>query len=125
MHCVRLARDGLVYVCDRVNDRIQVFRKDGTFVREFRVEASTRANGSVWDLALIGARQEWLLNADGASNEVRILDRATAETRGRFGGGGRQAGQFHWIHNLAVDSRGAVYTTEVDTGKRVQRFVPQ
>src|SRR5262249_16215026 len=52
VHCVRLSNDGLVYVCDRVNDRIQVFRQDGTFVKEIRVEPQTLANGSVWDLAL-------------------------------------------------------------------------
>ena len=52
VHCVRLSNDGLVYVCDRANDRIQVFRKDGTFVKEFRVTPETLANGSVWDLVL-------------------------------------------------------------------------
>ena len=52
VHCVRLSRDGLVYVCDRANDRIQVFKKDGTFVKEFRVDAETLQNGSVWDLVL-------------------------------------------------------------------------
>src|SRR3954453_4354071 len=49
-HCVRISNDGLVYVCDRANNRIQVFRKDGTFVKEFRVTPATLANGSVWDL---------------------------------------------------------------------------
>ena len=44
MHCVRLSRDGFVYVCDRINNRIQVFRKNGTFVKEFIVEPQTAAN---------------------------------------------------------------------------------
>jgi DNA-binding beta-propeller fold protein YncE len=124
VHCVKLARDGLVYVCDRVNDRIQVFRKDGSFVREFFVEKATRANGSVWDLELFPDENEtWLVNADGANNEVRILDRATGATLGAFGRNGRNAGEFHWVHNLAIDSRGNVFTTEVDTGKRAQKFL--
>jgi DNA-binding beta-propeller fold protein YncE len=85
VHCVKLARDGLVYVCDRVNDRIQVFRKDGAFVKEFVVEKNTRANGSVWDLELFPDEKEtWLVNADGANNEVRTLNRDTGEIVGAF-----------------------------------------
>lgn len=125
VHCVKLARDGLVYVCDRQNDRIQVFRKDGTYVKEFIVAKETLANGSVWDLALsIDAPQHFLFNADGANNEVRTLVRDTGEIVGAFGRNGRQAGEFHWVHNLAVDSKGNLFTTEVDTGKRVQKFRP-
>ncbi len=125
VHCVRIAKDGLVYVCDRTNDRIQVFKKDGSFVTEFFVEKNTRANGSVWELALWpDANQTYLLNADGANNEVRTLERATGAVVGAFGRNGRMAGQFHWVHNLAVDSHGDVFTTEVDTGKRAQKFVP-
>lgn len=123
VHCVRLARDGLVYVCDRQNDRIQVFRKDGSFVKEFIVAKNTLANGSVWDLRLsIDPAQTFLFNADGANNEVRTLSRDNGEVIAAFGRNGRQAGEFHWVHNLAIDSKGNLYTTEVDTGKRVQKF---
>ena len=65
----------------------------------------------------------YLLNADGANNEVRTLSRETGDVLGRFGRNGRMAGDFHWVHNLAVDSKGNVFTTEVDTGKRAQKFV--
>ncbi|MET0313438.1 MAG: hypothetical protein ABW275_03510 [Hansschlegelia sp.] len=124
VHCVQIARDGLVYVCDRANNRIQVFKKDGTFVREMFVERDTLANGSVWELALWpDERESYLLNADGANNEVRTLSRDTGEILGRFGRNGRQAGDFHWVHNLAVDALGNVFTTEVETGKRAQKFV--
>ena len=124
VHCVKLAQDGLVYVCDRVNDRIQVFGKDGSFVREFFVEKATRANGSVWDLELFpDQNQTWLINADGANNEVRIIDRNSGAILGAFGRNGRQAGEFHWVHNLAVDSHGNIFTTEVDNGKRAQKFL--
>jgi DNA-binding beta-propeller fold protein YncE len=124
VHCVQIARDGLVYVCDRTNNRIQVFKKDGSFVKEMFVEKDTRANGSVWELALWpDERQSYLLNADGANNEVRTLSRDTGEILGRFGRNGRMAGDFHWVHNLAVDSKGNVFTTEVDTGKRAQKFL--
>ncbi len=76
----------LVYVCDRVNNRVQVFRKDGSFVREFFIERRTLANGSVWDLDLFPDENEtFLLNADGANNEVRIVERATGTVVGAFG----------------------------------------
>ena len=124
VHCVKIARDGLVYVCDRANDRVQVFHKDGSFVKEFLVERDTRANGSVWELALWPDEKEsFLLNADGANNEVRTLDRDTGAVLGRFGRNGRMAGDFHWVQNLAVDSHGNVFTTEVDMGKRAQKFL--
>jgi len=126
VHCVRIARDGLVYVCDRANDRIQVFRKDGSFVREMLVETATLANGSVWDLELSAdPEQRFLINADGANNEIRVLKRDSGEIVGRFGRNGRMAGEFHWVHNLAIDSGGNLFTTEVDSGKRAQKFVAQ
>ena len=68
---MRLSNDGLVYVCDRVNDRIQVFRKDGSFVKEFRVEQQTLQNGSVWDLVLSNdPQQSYILIADGANGQI-------------------------------------------------------
>ena len=124
VHCVRISKDGLVYVCDRANDRIQVFKKDGSFVKEMVVEKNTLANGAVWDLEIWrDANESFLINADGANNEVRTLIRDTGEIVGRFGRNGRMAGDFHWIHNLALDSRGNIFTTEVDNGKRAQKFV--
>ena len=125
MHCVRLARDGLLYVCDRTNDRFQVFRKDGTFVSEAFFEKETRLNGSVSELAFSPDREQALLYmVDGVNNEMRIVDRATNAVLGRVGRPGRFAGQFHVVHNVAVDAQGNVYTTEVNTGQRVQKFRP-
>jgi DNA-binding beta-propeller fold protein YncE len=125
VHCVKLAKDGLVYVCDRINNRIQVFHKDGSFVTEWFYVKATRGNGGVWDLAIWpDPQQSFLFNADGENNEVRILKRADGLVLGAFGRSGRQAGQFHWVHNLAIDSKGDIYTTEVDNGKRVQKFHP-
>ena len=124
VHCIRLSRDGLVYVCDRPNNRIQVFRKDGTFVRELTVAPATRGTGSTWDVDLSrDPGQTWLYDADGQNNTVWTLVRETGKLVARIGRNGRSAGQFHWIHNMAVDSKGNIYTTEVDTGKRAQRFV--
>lgn len=123
VHCVRIANDGLVYVCDRVNDRYQVFRKDGTFVTEVLLEPQSRFVGSVWDIGFSeDAEQKYLYVADGTNNEVHILLRQDGTRIGGFGRGGRQPGQFHWVHTMAVDSQGNIYTGEVDTGKRIQKF---
>jgi DNA-binding beta-propeller fold protein YncE len=124
VHCVRLTKDNLVYVCDRMNNRIQVFKKSGEFIRQFVYEPTTQGSGSVWDLVPSeDPSQRYLLVADGTNNEVRITLRETGEVVGTFGRPGRQAGDFHWVHNIAIDSQGSVYTSEVDTGKRAQRFV--
>ena len=123
VHCVRISNDGLVYVCDRINDRIQVFKKDGSYVTEFRFAADTLQNGSVWDLALSRDKaQRYIFIADGANNQIGTLDRTTGKTLSQFGRGGRSAGQFIWVHNMAIDARGNLYTTEVGYGRRAQKF---
>jgi DNA-binding beta-propeller fold protein YncE len=123
VHCVKIAKDGLVYVCDRTQDRIQVFKKDGTFVKEFFIEKQTLQQGSMWNLALWpDAKETFMINVDGANNEARVLLRENGEVLSSFGRSGRNAGEFHWVHNVAVDSKGNVYTTEVDNGKRAQKF---
>ena len=123
VHCVRISNDGLVYVCDRTNDRIQVFKKDGAYVTEFRVEPDTLQNGSVWDLVLSRDKeQRYIFVADGANDQIHTLDRKTGKMIGSFGRGGRQPGQFLWVHNMAIDSKGNLFTSEVGYGRRVQKF---
>jgi len=123
VHCVRFDKDGFVYVCDRTNDRVQIFRKDGTFVSEHVFEKTTLATGSVYELVFSPDKeQKFIYMADGANGEVRIIDHATKAVLGRFGRVGRQAGQFTALHNIAVDHQGNIYTAEVATGERIQRF---
>lgn len=125
VHCVRLSVDGLVYVCDRHNDRIQVFTKQGKFVSEFTLRPATLGNGSTWTIAFTrDVKQQYLLVPDGENSVVWILNRGDGSIVSSFGHNGRNAGQFHWIHQLAMDSKGNVYTGEVDTGKRMQKFTP-
>jgi hypothetical protein len=125
VHCVKVSKDGFVYVCDRTNNRIQVFRKDGTFVTEWFFEKSTLGNGSTWGLNFWpDANQSYLLNIDGENNVMRILNRADGKVVSSVGRSGRYAGQFHWVHAVAVDSKGNVYTGEGDNANRVQKFKP-
>lgn len=124
VHCVRLTRDGLVYVCDRTNDRYQVFRRDGTFVEEHFIAPQTRLNGSVADLIpSLDPSQEFLFSVDNSNGVARVIRRRDGEVLSSFGRPGRWAGQFHVPHNIAQDSEGSLYITEVDNGQRVQRFV--
>jgi hypothetical protein len=124
VHCADLSVDRLLYVCDRVNDRIQVFKPDGTFVKEGFVEKKTLGAGSVWDLAFSkDPKQTYIYLADGENDRVHILLRDTLEVLTTFGEGGRQPGEFYGVHSIAVDSKGNVYTTETYRGQRVQKFV--
>ena len=124
VHCVRVSRDGLVYVCDRGHNRIQVFQKDGTFVKEFFVERQTRAGGTVAEIAFSSdPKQTFMYVADGPNGEVQILTRADGKPVGRFGRVGGAAGEFRSLHNIASDSQGNIYTAEAGFGRRVQKFV--
>lgn len=121
--CAQLSKDGLVYVCDRSNNRIQVFKKDGSFVKEKVVAPATLAAGSVWDIAFSrDAQQKYLYVADGANQKIWIVDRTSLEVVGAFGDGGRQPGQFYAVNAIATDSKGNIYTGETLEGKRVQKF---
>jgi len=124
VHYVGLTKDGLVYVSDRVSDRVQVFNKQGGFMQEFFVRPETRGNGSVWQaIGSADDHQAYLLVPDGENNVVWILNRADGSVVSTFGHSGRNAGQFHWVHVGGLDSDGNFYLGEVDTGKRLQKFV--
>ena len=126
VHCVHIAKDGLVYVCDRVNDRMQVFTKQGKFVKEFTLKTQTLGMGSVWQFAFsTDEKQQFLFVDDGENNTIWTVRRDDFTVVGQMGHNGRNAGQFHWVHQIVSDSQGNLYTGEVDTGKRIQKFVLQ
>ena len=141
LHCAHISNDGFVYVCERGSDRIQVFTKQGKFVTSFFVHPSTQSRGpkcggiwsttdppcgTVYNLTLShDPQQKYILVADGTNNMVWILDRKDGKVVGSFGGNGRYAGQLHWIDAIAIDSKGNVYTGEVEDGKRIQKFLLQ
>ena len=124
VHCAEMSNDGMVYVCDRPNDRVQVFTKEGKFVQEYFIHKDTLSDGSVWDIAFSkDPQQQYLYMADGANEHVRIFDRKSMTELTHFGYGGRQPGMFLGVHSIATDSKGNIYTTETYTGKRLQKFV--
>ena len=123
VHGIAIASDGLVYVADRTNNRIQVFQKNGQFVTEAFVRPETLGSGSVSGVTLSqDGDQQWLFVPDGTNNVVWIVDRSSLEVVDYFGRLGKNAGQFYRLHNLAIDSRGNLYTTEVNVGERLQKF---
>jgi DNA-binding beta-propeller fold protein YncE len=124
VHCTDLSIDRLVYVCDRRNDRLQVFKPDGTYVKEAFLNKSTLGSGSVWDIAFSkDPEQKYLYVADGENEQVHILLRSTLEVLTSFGDGGRQPGEFYGVHSIATDSKGNLFTTETYRGQRVQKFI--
>ena len=124
VHCAELSKDGLVYVCDRVNDRIQVFTREGKFVKEQFIAKESLADGSVWDIAFSkDPQQKYIYLADRRNQKVYVIERASLLVFTSFGDGGRQPGQFFGVHSIATDSKGNIYTTETYEGKRLQKFV--
>ncbi len=137
-HCVALGRDGLLYTCDRPNDRINVFTKMGVFLRAIPVKPGTGispkpdgspgrvAVGSALDIAFSpDPAQTWLYVADLGNDTVWIMERATGKIVGGFGGNGHNAGGFTILHMLAADSKGNIYTSETISGRRLQKFTPR
>jgi len=123
VHALTLANDGLLYVCDRTNNRIQVFKTDGTYVKEAVIAKNTLGDGATFDVALSkDPQQKYLYVADGSNMKIHVLQRDTLETLTAFGDGGRQPGQFYAVHSIATDSKGNIFTTETYRGQRLQKF---
>ena len=127
VHSVVVSNDDLVYVADRSNNRLQVFRLDGTFVREVFVNRNTlQAEGTVHTFALSrDPAQRYLYVADGSNKAIHILDRQTLTLLDSVGGhGGHNAREFFHLHSLAAqpDSKGNLYVGEVNDGQRYYRL---
>jgi DNA-binding beta-propeller fold protein YncE len=145
VHCVKIADDGKLYVCDRGNDRIQVFdskdpslgkpctNPDGAagkcgFLAEQAISPNTETLPAMPGTSVSlnfsqDKAQSCLYVGDNSNMTIYVLNRSNLEELGRLGRMGRNAGQFHWLHQVSLDKAGNIYTAEVDTGKRIQKFV--
>ena len=141
LHFVEISKDRLVYVGERGQDRIEVFTTEGKFLKEFYVSPNTPSRGkdcgglppntkmppcgTTYKMIFSkDPQQKYMYVADGTNNVVWILDRQTGKTLGHFGGNGKYAGQLHWINAVGMDSKGNIYTGEVEEAKRIQKFLP-
>jgi len=123
VHCAEPTTDGFVYVCDRTNDRVQVFTLEGKYVNEFQVMPESRGDGSTWDIQFSkDPAQKYMYVADGRNQKIHIYDRKTLTELTSFGSGGHYPGQWYSLHSIAIDSKGNLYTTETYQGRRVQKF---
>ncbi len=140
LHCASVSRDGFLYACDRGNNRLQVFDLSAEglgrpcanpnaqrgvcgFAGEAHVAPHT-ASGTAGTAALsTDAGQTCVYVGDLANGTLYVLDRENLTELDRVGRPGRQAGEFHWLHALAVDSQGNIYTGEVNSGERIQKFL--
>jgi len=125
VHSIKVSNDGLVYVADRGNKRVQVFTTAGEFRREAAIGASTTAAQTAAGLAFSpDARQKYLYVADLGNSQIVIIDRERMAPIGAFGRRGNAPGEFDTLHHIAVDSRGNIYTAEIGRNRRVQKFKP-
>lgn len=123
VHCAEISVDNLVYVCDRLNNRIQVFQKNGTYIKEMIYAKPTKGSGAVWDIAFSrDPQQRFIYLADGGNHVIRILQRDTLAELTTFGKGGQQAGEFNGAHNVITDTKGNLFVSET-FGTRIQKFV--
>jgi hypothetical protein len=127
VHCVAIGNDGLVYVCDRQGDRVQVFDKAGNFKRNIWIRTGTPnlpdPRGTVWWIAFsIDPEQKFMYVMNGRNEQVHILDHETGKILASFGRPGHQIGNFIHGHTIAFDSKGNLYVAETDWGRRVQKF---
>lgn len=127
VHCIAMSNAGLIYACDRQGNRVEVFQKDGTFMRNIPIPNKSGKlpdkRGTAWWVAFSPDREQKLMYVmDGGTEQVHILDHASGKILSSFGRPGHQAGNFTHGHTLAVDSKGSIYVAETDWGRRIQKF---
>jgi DNA-binding beta-propeller fold protein YncE len=138
LHCAKLSVDGLLYACDRGNNRVQIFDVNQVgdvcanpdaevgvcgFVGEVHIAPHTASGTSGAVNFSTDPGQTCLYVEDLANGTIYILNRENLQELDRIGRPGRQIGEFHWVHVVSIDSQGNLYTGEVDTGQRIQKFL--
>ena len=129
VHDVVIARTGLVYICDRWGNRIHVYEKDGTFVRNIWIPTGTSTlpdpRGTAWTMVFSNDREQSVIYVmDGRNEQFHMLDHESGEILYTYGRPGHQAGAFTHGHTIAIDSHDNIFIGETHTGRRVQKFRP-
>src|SRR5215469_13948738 len=121
---LNISNDGFVYAADRNANRIQVTTKEGKFLKEFILAPNTGEGGSTGGVAFSPDKaQRFLYISDLTNNCIWFLNREDGKVVEKLGSAGQNGGQFFGLHMIAVDSKGNIYTGEVQNGERVQRFL--
>jgi DNA-binding beta-propeller fold protein YncE len=130
VHCMTIANDGLVYVCNRAGSKIQVYDKMGVLKRTIQVPWTPVTPPSDGKVAAFGGStvaidfspdQNLIFVINQNNAQIEIIDRASGKIIGNFGRSGSFAGQFNQPHGIAVDSKGNIYIAE-NRGRRVHKF---
>src|ERR1051326_7271731 len=126
-HAIKVSRDGIVYVADRINNRIQLFTTAGKFLKQVRVtnDGSTVVPVPAGFAFSPDKKQQFLYVVDSGPMRVVIFDRQTMTQNGVVGMKGKNPGEFDIVHHMAADSKGNLYTAEIVNNRRAQRFVLQ
>ena len=124
VHGIEVSNDGLVYVADRNNSRIQVFTIDGAYMTQGFINRNADSASTAAGLAFSpDPQQQFMYVADQGNSRIHVVDRTTLEVLDSFGRNGEQPGDFQALHHIASDSNGNLYTAEAQRGRRVQKFV--
>ncbi len=120
-HGITGSKDGLIYLADRTNSRVQVFKRNGEYVTEGFTRTGT---GGAFSVALShDPGQEFVYVTDGTGHQIWILRRSTMQVEGKFSREGSAAGEVGRPHNITTDSKGNIYVAEADPGRRAQKFI--
>jgi DNA-binding beta-propeller fold protein YncE len=126
VHAVKVSNDGMVYVADRTNNRIQVFTTAGKYLKQVRLSGSNNVTPVPAGFAFSpDRRQQYLYVVDSGPMQIVIFDRERLVELGRVGVRGPKPGEFDIVHHMATDSKGNLYGAEIVTNRRAQRFVLQ
>jgi sugar lactone lactonase YvrE len=131
VHGVKVSKDGRVYVADRGGKRVQVFTTEGRYLAQAWIDrwcmAAGQGCGNGETAASVAfsadAEQRFLYVASRSPARIWILDRQSLELLDSFGRPGVAPGEFNVLHHMTTDSKGNLYTAEVQDGRRLQRFV--
>ncbi len=124
VHGIEVSNDGLVYVADRDNSRIQVFTMDGKYTTQVFINRHEGGALTAAGLAFSpDSQQQFMYVADQSNSHIHVVLRKTLEVVTSFGKRGGAPGEFQGLHHIAADSKGNLYTAEAQIGKRAQKLV--